>query len=145
MVSYALPSAVSRREVATPMPKTFTLEEARALLPQLRSLVSEMRDVKAKIDAMQGDVAKARDVASGNGNVRDRSKIGEAEKLTARLTDLMEQVNELGCEIKGIDEGLIDFPAEREGRPVYLCWRLGEDEISYWHDLDTGFGGRQPL
>jgi hypothetical protein len=51
----------------------------------------------------------------------------------------------MGCELKGIEEGLIDFPSPREGRTVYLCWKLGEDSIGSWHELDTGFAGRQPL
>jgi hypothetical protein len=127
------------------MPKLFTLEEASALLPTIRPIVSELQELKTKLDGMQEDVGKARTVASGNGNVRDRSKIQQAEELTARLTELMEQINDLGCEIKGIGEGLIDFPSEREGQPVYLCWRLGEDTISFWHDIDSGFAGRQPL
>jgi hypothetical protein len=127
------------------MPKTFTLDEANALLPRLRPLVTEMRELKTKLDGMQDDVAKARGVASGNGNVRDRSALQRAEEMTARLTELMEQVNDLGCEIKGIDEGLIDFPAERDGQPVYLCWRLGEDVIAFFHGIDSGFAGRQPL
>jgi hypothetical protein len=127
------------------MSRSFTLEEASALLPRLRPIISEMQDVKSKLDGTKEEVAKARDVASGNGNVRNRSGVERAEELTARLTELMEQINDLGCEIKGIDEGLIDFPSEREGRPVYLCWRIGEDEIGYWHELDTGFSGRQPL
>ena len=57
----------------------------------------------------------------------------------------MEAIHALGCELKHVDQGLIDFPALREGREVYLCWRLGEPTIGWWHDLDTGFAGRQPL
>ncbi|MGH7488523.1 MAG: DUF2203 domain-containing protein [bacterium] len=51
----------------------------------------------------------------------------------------------MGCELKGVDEGLIDFPSEREGQTVYLCWKLGEERIEWWHELDTGFAGRQRL
>jgi hypothetical protein len=51
----------------------------------------------------------------------------------------------MGVEVKGIDEGLVDFPSERDGRVVYLCWRIGEPDILYWHEVHTGFQGRQPL
>jgi hypothetical protein len=57
----------------------------------------------------------------------------------------MAELDDLGVELKGIDDGLIDFPTTREGRVVYLCWRLGEDEIGWWHETDGGFAGRQPL
>ncbi len=62
-----------------------------------------------------------------------------------QINERLARVNEWGVELKGIDEGLIDFPSRRERRIVYLCWRLGEDCISWWHEIDTGFAGRQPL
>ena len=55
------------------------------------------------------------------------------------------ELNALGVEIKGLDVGLVDFPGEMEGRPVYLCWRYGEPSVSHWHELETGFSGRQPI
>ena len=81
------------------------------------------------------------DLVSQDG--RDKQKA--AQELIERLNKLGAELRELGCELKGIDEGLIDFPAEREGRTIYLCWRLGEDAITHWHEVDTGFGGRQSL
>ena len=85
---------------------------------------------------------------TGNGHlvsqdVRDRQKI--AQEQVGRLNELGAEIKKIGCELKGIEEGLIDFPSEREGRTVYLCWKLGEDTITHWHELDTGFGGRQAL
>jgi hypothetical protein len=62
-----------------------------------------------------------------------------------QLNERLARINSWGCELKGVDEGLIDFPSEREGRVVYLCWRLGEDAIRWWHEIDSGFAGRQPL
>ena len=58
---------------------------------------------------------------------------------------LIKAIVELGVALKDIEQGLIDFPTERDGRIVYLCWRQGEDEIRFWHELDTGFAGRRPL
>jgi hypothetical protein len=57
----------------------------------------------------------------------------------------LQRFNEWGIELKGLEEGLVDFPSDRDGRTVYLCWKQGEDSIQWWHDLDTGFAGRQPL
>jgi hypothetical protein len=67
------------------------------------------------------------------------------QSAAGELNALIEQVHTLGCEVKGIEEGLIDFRTELDGREVYLCWKLGEERIEWWHDLDTGFGGRQHL
>ena len=58
---------------------------------------------------------------------------------------LVEEIEALGAEVKDLELGLVDFPAEREGETVLLCWRVGEDEIGYWHGLDEGFAGRRPL
>ncbi len=130
------------------MPRIFTLDEATALLPRLREILMEMREKKPHVDQLRQEILAMTRKASGNGHlvsqdVRDRQKA--AQTLIERLNELGAQLNELGCEVKGIDEGLIDFPAEREGRTIYLCWKLGEDAITHWHELDTGFGGRQPL
>jgi hypothetical protein len=62
-----------------------------------------------------------------------------------KYNDLMYRIEGMGCEVKGIREGLVDFPSLREGREVYLCWRMPEKEILFWHDLNTGFSGRKPI
>ena len=69
---------------------------------------------------------------------------GELENEETRLREFIDELEKLGVELKGPD-GLCDFPSMIEGRPVYLCWRLGEPQVSYWHELNTGFSGRQPL
>ncbi len=127
---------------------TFTLEEATAQLPRLREILMEMREKKPRVDKLRQEILAMTRKATGNGHlvsqdVRDRQKI--AQELVGRLNELGEAIKEIGCELKGVEEGLIDFPSEREGRTVYLCWKLGEDNIAYWHELDTGFSSRQPL
>ena len=69
----------------------------------------------------------------------------DVEQAVTHLQSLIEELEELGVELKGIEDGLVDFRSLREGRIVYLCYRLDEDTIAYWHELDTGFAGRQPL
>jgi hypothetical protein len=69
----------------------------------------------------------------------------ELERDGLKLQGYVAELRELGVEPKGAIEGLVDFPCEMDGRTVYLCWRLGEPEVLFWHDLESGFGGRQPL
>ena len=130
------------------MSRTFTLEEATAQLPRIREILMEMRKEKPRVDELRQEILSMTKRATGNGHlvsqhVRDRQKV--AQELVERLNELGEAIKEIGCELKGVEEGLIDFPSEREGRTIYLCWKLGEDEITHWHELDTGFASRQPL
>ena len=130
------------------MAKRFTLDEATALLPRLREILAAMRETKASVDRLQSELAGLSRAASGNGHLlvaHMERKRQEVQSLTERLNASLEELIEMGCELKGVEEGLIDFPAEREGRTVYLCWKLGERSIDHWHELDTGFAGRQPL
>lgn len=127
----------------------FTREQAEALLPQLREELLAMQALKREIDALREALTRAAGKSSSNGHGLNTEAIASqrarAEQLVTQLNDRLERLNAWGCELKGLDEGLIDFPSEREGRVVYLCWRIGEDAITWWHELDTGFAGRQPL
>jgi hypothetical protein len=129
--------------------KLFTREEAEALLPQVRAELEAMRTCKEALDALRGEMGRASRKATGNGHVEDRRLFGEgrreAEQLAEEINERLARLSAWGVEVKGIDEGLVDFPHERDGHVVYLCWRLGEDHIGWWHELDTGFAGRQPL
>jgi hypothetical protein len=129
-------------------PGQFTREEADRLLPRLTELLLEMRERRAEYRRCEALMAELIDKMRGNG------QMGQAELKTAQegleqavaeLNSLGEEINELGCELKDIDQGLIDFRAEMEGREVYLCWKLGEERVEWWHELDTGFAGRQRL
>jgi len=130
------------------MSRIFTIEEATALLPRLREILTAMQETKQRVDAIRDEINAITRTASGNGhvvskNVRDEQQT--ARDLITRLNDLGAEIVALGCDPKGIDEGLIDFRSEREGRTVYLCWKLGEDAITHWHEIDTGFASRKPL
>lgn len=130
------------------MAKLFTLDEAHALLPRLREIMPEVQDKKRTLDALRAELEEMGRAASGNGHILAGDlddKRRQAQVLAERLNKLVSEIGDMGCELKGVEEGLVDFPAEREGRTVYLCWKLGEDRIEFWHELDTGFGGRQPL
>ncbi len=127
------------------MPRTFTLDEANGLLPRLREILLEMQEKNARLDALREPLSTARRASAGNGHMQEQAAIAEAERLAGRLTELMRQIEAMGCELKGLEQGLIDFPCQHEGRIVYLCWQLGEERIAHWHETDAGFAGRQAL
>lgn len=130
------------------MPHIFTLEEADALLPRLREVLSEMRPKKASLDDLREELASMTRTAAGNGHLLQEEvqrKRSAAKALAEGLNGLLDELNGMGCELKGLEQGLIDFPAERQGRTVYLCWRLDEERITHWHELEAGYAGRQPL
>lgn len=127
----------------------FSIDEAEALLPQLREILLDMQRCKHAIDDVRGDLGQAVQSATGNGHVKDEGTLGEkrrrAEAFVEQLNAGLQKINALGVELKDIDQGLLDFPHERDGRVVNLCWKLGEDRIAWWHEIDTGFADRQPL
>jgi hypothetical protein len=128
----------------------FTLEEALALLPRLTELLEALRERRQELRELEQQLAaRYQQRVRGNGHVRGGDELGQIRTaLEAGITQLNEQVaaiHALGVEVKDLDQGLVDFPSQREGREVLLCWRLGEPTIAWWHDLDTGFAGRQPL
>ena len=122
--------------------KLFTLDEANAFVPQLLDLVPQIQKLSVSLNNDFPDIKNAREKAKWNGG----SDQG-VDYLNAVLkyNDLMHRIEGMGCEVKGIREGLVDFPSLREGREVYLCWRMPEKEILFWHDLNTGFSGRKPI
>ena len=130
------------------MARMFSLDEANALIPRLTEIVLEMQAKKPEVDSLREELGDMTETASGNGHLVEgdmRQKRSRAQILVERLNELLEELSGIGCELKGVEEGLVDFPTMREGRTVYLCWKLGEERIEYWHELDTGFAGRQPL
>lgn len=130
-------------------PRFFSLEEANSLLPTLEPLVRRLVDQRQELRAHQQVLAEFRSRASRDGGVLPGSGFAHAKSESARLiAELHEGVREIesrGGVVKDLDQGLVDFPARRGGEQVYLCWRLGEQEIRYWHGLQEGFAGRKPL
>src|SRR3990170_5358733 len=127
--------------------RLFTLEDALALLPTVRQLLTEIQSGKREVEERSAAPDRLLAATGGNGHLTaDVARAREAlQHAAAALERLMGELDETGAELKGIDEGLIDFPSERGGRVVYLCWRLGEETIGFWHELDAGFAGRQRL
>jgi hypothetical protein len=127
--------------------RLFTLQEALALLPTVRQIVIEIQDAKSTLDTASAQVERLLGLTGGNGHLAEdvaRAR-DEAQVAATRLESLMAELDSLGVQLRGIEQGLVDFPTEREGRVVLLCYQLGEETIAWWHDEDTGFPGRQPL
>jgi hypothetical protein len=122
--------------------KLFTLDEANALVPQLLDWVPEIQNLSGSINNDFPDIRNAREKAKWNGGSTEGS---DYLNVVLKYNYLIKEIESIGCEIKGLPEGLVDFPSIREGREVYLCWRMPEKEIQFWHSLDAGFSGRQPI
>jgi hypothetical protein len=119
--------------------KVFTVEEANGLLPYIAPALVELREKFEAAAEIRVLVTKA---AAGNGWSAERERWS---KTLARVAELLERLQGWDVELKDVATGLVDFPTVMEGRPAYLCWRLGEPEVSYWHFVEDGFGGRRPL
>lgn len=124
------------------MPQYFTLQQANETLKVIRPLMEEVQTIRQKILAHQPEAWPAIEKSAGNGGNKALSSIvGDFEKLDA----LIHQILDTGVQIKDINIGLLDFSATRDGREVYLCWQYGEEDIAYWHEVDAGYAGRQPI
>jgi hypothetical protein len=119
----------------------FSVEEANALLGPIEPLLRELRDARNRLTDAELHEALG-EAAPGNGGGDPGRTVGNAFLEVRRL---LGELATLGIVVRDIDRGLIDFPALRDGREVFLCWELGEERIGYWHELETGYGGRRPL
>jgi hypothetical protein len=119
----------------------FTREEANALLPQLTELLGQLREARDELTDVEAHEALA-EAAPSNGGGEEGRRVGVAFLEVRRLLETVEQAEIV---LRDIDRGLVDFPALIDGREVYLCWELGEEEVGFWHDLEGGYGGREPL
>ena len=125
-----------------PSKKLFTLQEANTFVPQLIDMVPKIQKLSISLSNDFPDIKNAREKAKWNGG--SEQGVGYLAAVL-KYNNFMHKIEEIGCEVKGIREGLVDFPSIREGKEVYLCWRMPEKEILFWHDLNTGFAGRKPI
>jgi hypothetical protein len=130
--------------------KTFTLEEANALLPVAESLLGQAIAAKEEAERLESEIQSLRQriFLSGGmtvdiaGVARNRT---EGEAQVQRAKEALSEMDSIGVQVKDLDTGLLDFPCRVDGEVVLLCWRRGESRIEYWHTLEAGFRGRQPL
>jgi hypothetical protein len=122
--------------------KLFTLEEATGLLPELKRLWAAINARRAVLRRLEPEAKRAGGRAAQGGGIAAGSRYAEA--LVAVMENLQAVIG-LGVEVKDLERGLCDFPHLRGERVVYLCWQYGEERIEWWHDVEAGFAGRQPL
>ncbi len=133
-------------------PKTFTVAEANALLPKVKPLIEQLQGLQRSILQTNHRLDELMRKLSGGNGYPIQSLKQEIETLTTHQLQLVEgfqsalsQLEELECILKDLNTGLIDFYGLRGGEPVFLCWKLGEERIRFWHTLEEGYAGRQPL
>jgi hypothetical protein len=129
--------------------RVFTLEEANAALTELRPIVERMVQHRRDLTAAQTRQVELVTRIAGNGGDMVPSDLQDLAETIQReadaISDCAEQINQAGAQVKSLEEGLLDFPAKRGEEDVLLCWKLGEDEIRFWHGTDEGFSARKRL
>jgi hypothetical protein len=131
------------------MPRHFTPASANDALDEIRPLVEELvghRREQQRIGAEREELARK---IAGNGGGIDAQELADLEAASEQerigVARCVNAIHERGAIVKSPDDGLVDFPAQREGEEILLCWHLGEDEVAYWHTLEEGFAGRKPI
>jgi len=126
--------------------KTFRLDEADAILPRLEILVERLQRGALRLHDEMSALARETGIdisaLSPEELIRRRPT---ARALVEELDGIVHEIEESGAHLKDVQLGLVDFPAERDGEIVYLCWQFGEPEVGFWHRIEDGFAGRQPL
>jgi hypothetical protein len=124
----------------------YGIDEANRRLAEVRPLLEGLRADRAAVAEAQRELVRAR---QSNGSAEHAEDLARREteirEIVRRMQESVNQLDEWGIALRDIGSGLIDFPALASGRPIWLCWRLGEGEIAWWHEHDTGFDSRQPL
>jgi len=126
------------RRAARSRPR-FTVDQANSALPLVRRIVRDIvnsHEQAAQLQAKLDEAPTSRDAAAAQ---------SQLEVTLRRLEEYVDELRELGIELKDYQTGLVDFPSRHLGRDIWLCWKLGEEKVEYWHELHAGFAGRQPV
>lgn len=128
------------------MDKVFTVEQANKMLPLVRRIVEDaVRDyIRWQDRVREFELASVRSTVEHPDPIAEELE-KDVQRLAESIDSYVHEVTQLGVHMKSIDSGIVDFPAELDGRPILLCWQLGEDSIEFWHEASGGFAGRQPL
>ena len=119
--------------------RKYTIDEANALLDYLAPTLIELHDKFEEASDVRAAIVHSSATTGGSKHREDWSR------LLARVAELLDSLREWEIVLRDITTGLVDFPAEIDGRPAFLCWKLGEERVSFWHGPEDGFGGRRPL
>jgi hypothetical protein len=129
------------------MPRYFTLDEANATLPLVSRIVA---DITAHYPQWRDLVARYELVAAQSrpewGESTEQIRLrGEIETVAKEISSYLAELEQVGCVFKGFDQGLVDFYGQIDGRDIFWCWKIGEERIDHWHEIEAGFAGRQPI
>lgn len=129
--------------------RLYTVEEANAMLPWVVERLGIATEAGDRLTAARTDQAELEGLSRSNGHGDIDSRLSnvrtEGDSALEVLQGILEEFGKRQIPVRDVDSGLIDFPGERDGRKVWLCWRMGEPEVGYWHELNTGYANRQPL
>ncbi len=132
------------------MSSFFDIDAANEALTEVGPLLATLSDQRAELIRLRDSALAAHAAASGGGTAKDDRE--ETQRIRLRMQGIIDQmaaavarIDALGITLRDIEQGLIDFPALAGGRQVWLCWQLGESDVAFWHELETGFGSRRPL
>lgn len=130
-------------------PKIFTLDKARNALPLVKRIIEDIRERHEKIISLKKELSGFADNYADSFSREEQEQIlsirREVETNLQKFNECVEELRQIGVELKDPQRGLIDFYSKHEDRLVYLCWEHGEDDIDYWHELETGYTGRRPV
>lgn len=145
-LSYTTPATAVARQTTTLEDQEahlFTPQEASRLLPDIKPKVKELVERKKAIAKLHDEIEKYNLIGFRTSEVAERA--AQLDALVEDMTRKIAELEDLGVQVKDLDLGLVDFPAERYGEKVLLCWRYGEAEVSFWHKPNEGFNGRKSL
>lgn len=130
--------------------RTFTLDEAHALLPVLESLLRRGMEAKKQVEEIEAEFQKLNHrIFLAGGSEIDVVKLARrrtaSDKALQTIKDCLAEIEATGAQVKDMDTGLLDFPCEVDGAIILLCWKLGEERITHWHGMEEGFAGRKPI
>ena len=123
--------------------KYFSVEDANSIITEISPLLQELVELKKNIELKVPKLKPAMSKISSNGG--GYKSLNEHLVSIGKMEELVSALNSTGCILKDVNTGLVDFPHLRDGREVYLCWKLGEKKISFWHETDAGYAGRKPV
>jgi hypothetical protein len=128
------------------MARYFGIHEANAQLVELRPLLEQLKADRDRVAEIQRELERGRETNGSSEHAEELAQLEtELREIVHRMQFSVSQIDEWGVTLRDIGTGLIDFPALASGRPIWLCWRLGEGDVEWWHETNAGFGGRQPL
>jgi hypothetical protein len=126
-------------------PRRYTIEQANALIPQVRAVILQLAVQQRRLDEAHGALLRH---LEGNGGPVSAEETGRLERAAAQVSEEMRTLvgvlEEMGIQLRDVQMGLVDFPGERDGRPVWLCWRLADPSVAFWHGTNEGYSSRKP-